>query len=288
MLHGVPTICNALLQMLDADPSKFDVSSLRAMMAGGAAVPEAMIRAFSERYGIRLIQGWGMTETSPVASISTLTESLEHVSSDEQYEIKARQGRPLPFVETRVRNEAGIAAWDGEAVGELEVRGPWVSRAYYDAPNMADRFTDDGWFRTGDIVSIDANGYIIIRDRAKDVIKSGGEWISSVALENMIMRHPAVVEAAVIGLRHPVWDERPLALVVTRPSSTCGADEILEHLAPHFPKYWLPSGVEFVDAIPRTSVGKFNKLAMREQYRDYFTTPAAPASAPARESQLTS
>jgi len=288
IVHGVPTVCNAMLQALDADRSKFDVSSLRAMMAGGAAVPEALIRAFADRHGIRLIQGWGMTETSPVASISTLTSSLEHVSEDARYRIQATQGRPLPFIETRVRGEAGIAPWDGETMGELEVRGPWVSRAYYDAPETADRFTDDGWFRTGDIVSIDSSGYILIRDRAKDLIKSGGEWISSVALENMIMRHPAVLEAAVIGLRHPVWDERPLALVVTRPSATCCAEEILEHLAPHFPKFWLPTGIELVAGIPRTSVGKFNKLAMREQYRDYFTTTSVPAQPSVRESQLTS
>src|SRR5262249_273896 len=158
------------------------------------------------------------------------------------------------------------------------VRGAWVSSAYYEAPETADRFTDDGWFRTGDIVSMDANGYIIIRDRSKDVVKSGGEWISSVALENMIMTHPAVLEPAVLGLRHPVWDERPRAVVVRRPSATCTAEDILCHLAPHFPKFWLPNGVEFVDAIPRTSVGKFNKLAMREQFREYFTAERMPAT----------
>jgi fatty-acyl-CoA synthase len=290
VITGVPTICNALLQTLDAEPGRFDTSSLRIITAGGAAVPEGLIRAFEERHHLRVLQGWGMTETSPVASLGTLTERLEHESADDRYRIRAMAGRPLPFVETRIRGESGqLLAWDGESMGELEVRGAWVSSSYYNAPETADRFTDDGWFRTGDIVSIDRNGYITIRDRSKDVIKSGGEWISSVGLENMIMRHPAVLEAAVIGLRHPKWDERPLALVVTKPSASCCAQDILQHLEPHFPKFWMPNGIEFVEAIPRTSVGKFNKLAMREQYRDYFTAASSSASSsPARDSQLTS
>jgi fatty-acyl-CoA synthase len=287
LVTGVPTICNALLQTLDNEPARYDLSSLRMIMAGGAAVPEGMIRSFETRHGIRLVQGWGMTETSPIASIATLPHAVDDVSEDERFRLRATQGRPLPFIETRVRGENGLLAWDGAAMGELEVRGPWVAAAYFDAPENDDRFTSDGWFRTGDIVSLDEHGHIIIRDRSKDVIKSGGEWISSVALENMIMRHPAVIEAAVVGLRHPQWDERPLALVVTKQDAACGADDIRAHLAPHFPKFWMPSGVEFVPAIPRTSVGKFNKLAIREQYRDYFL--AAIASDPARrESTLTS
>jgi fatty-acyl-CoA synthase len=287
MLAGVPTVCSALLQALDAEPRRFDTSSLRMMTAGGAAVPESLIRGFDERHGIVLRQGWGMTETSPVGSIGYLTGVLEDLDEDDRYHVRAYAGRPLPFIETRVRSETGLAPWDGVAMGELEVRGAWVSSAYYDAPETADRFTDDGWFRTGDIVSMDANGYIIIRDRSKDVIKSGGEWISSVALENMIMTHPGVLEAAVIGLRHPVWDERPLAVVVRRPSATCTAEDIVRHLEPHFPKFWMPSGVEFVDAIPRTSVGKFNKLKMREQFREYFTAERTPAT-PAFATQATS
>ena len=288
VITGVPTVCNAMLQALDAEPGRFDTSSLRIMTAGGAAVPESLIRGFEQRHGIVLQQGWGMTETSPVASIASLTGELEHLNENDRYRVRASQGRPLPFVETRVRAESGVLApWDGIAMGELEVRGPWVSSAYYDAPETADRFTADGWFRTGDIVSMDANGYIIIRDRSKDVIKSGGEWISSVGLENMIMTHPAVLEAAVVGLCHPRWDERPLAVVVKRPSATCTAHDIVCHLEPHFPKFWMPSAVEFVEAIPRTSVGKFNKLAIREQYRDYFMT-TVPTASPRLASQPTS
>ena len=275
VVAGVPTIANALLQTLDADPGRYDISSLRLLNLGGAAVPESLIRAFDERHGLRVQQGWGMTETSPVGSMATLTRALDHADDDTRYRHRASQGLPLPFVETRVCDEEGPLPWDGESMGELEVRGPWVSSAYYGAPEMADRFTADGWFRTGDIVTIDENGYIFIRDRSKDVIKSGGEWISSVALENAIMRHPAVLEAAVIGLRHPTWDERPLAVVVLRAGASCPAGELLRHLEPHFPKFWIPNAVEFVNAIPKTSVGKYNKRVMREQYRDYFI--AAPA-----------
>jgi fatty-acyl-CoA synthase len=286
VLTGVPTVCNGMLQALDAEPSRFDVSSLRRIICGGAAVPESMIRGF-DRHGIAMRQGWGMTETSPVGSLAYITGDLEERGTDDRYRVRATAGRPLPFFETRVRAESGLVAWDGVSMGELEVRGPWIANAYYESPETADRFTGDGWFRTGDIVSMDANGYIIIRDRSKDVIKSGGEWISSVGLENMIMAHPAVLEAAVIGLCHPKWDERPLALVVRRSSATCSAQDILCHLEPHFPKFWMPSGIEFVESIPRTSVGKFNKLAMREQYRDYFMAARSPAP-PALAAQPTS
>jgi fatty-acyl-CoA synthase len=251
------------------------------LVGGGASVPEGLIRAYEERHHLRLVQAWGMTEMSPLGSMATLTSALDDVADDARFALRATQGRPVPFVEIRARSEDGFVPWDGVAVGELEVRGPWVSGAYVDAPETSDRFTDDGWFRTGDIVSIDENAYIIIRDRSKDVIKSGGEWVSSVALENMIMRHPAVMEAAVVGLRHPAWDERPFALVVKRPEQECTASDILAHLAPHFPKWWMPNGIEFVSAIPRTSVGKFNKLAMRDQYRDYFTTTPELADASA-------
>lgn len=267
---GIPTIANGILQALDAAPGRHDVSSIRVLVCGGAPVPEAMIRAFDQRYGIRVVQGWGMTETAPLGSMSTLAASADDASADERYRLRASQGRPVPFIETRARNENGLVPWDGATLGELEVRGPWVSKGYYEAPESADRFTADGWFRTGDIVSIDGNGYVFIRDREKDLIKSGGEWVCSVALENAIMSHPAVLEAAVIGLRHPRWDERPLALVVTRDGTGCGAEEILSHLAPSFPKFWLPSAVEFVPALAKTSVGKFDKKAMRDQYQGYF------------------
>jgi fatty-acyl-CoA synthase len=227
-----------------------------------------------------------MTETSPVGSISYLTGELADAPADTQYAYRARAGRPLPLVEVRVRDETGVRPWDDSGMAELEVRGPWVAAAYYNAPETGDRFTKDGWFKTGDVASIDARGYIAIRDRAKDVIKSGGEWISSVALENAIMGMPTVAEAAVVGLSHPRWDERPLALVVLREGCVCTADAVREHLASQFPKWWLPDGVEFVPAIPKTSVGKFQKREIRDRYRDYFgqcVDPGAPvAAAPER------
>ncbi|MEO6877645.1 MAG: long-chain fatty acid--CoA ligase [Gemmatimonadaceae bacterium] len=268
---GVPTIWLALLQALDAAPGRYDLSAIRVLNAGGASTSEAMIRAFRERHGLLVVQGWGMTETSPVGTLATLTGELDAASADTQYRIRSTGGRLLPFMEARVRTDHGLAPWDGASMGELEVRGPWVAGTYYDAPQSDDRFTDDKWFRTGDVVTIDARGYVTIHDRAKDVIKSGGEWISPVALENALAKHPSVAEAAVVGLKHPVWDERPLALVVTRAGAACSAEELAEHLAPDFKKFWIPSAFEFVANIPRTSVGKVNKLAIREEYANYFT-----------------
>jgi fatty-acyl-CoA synthase len=253
------------------------------VLIGGAAVPESLIRAFAERHGISITQGWGMTETSPVGSTSNLTGDLAEADSSTQYAYRARAGRQLPLVEVRVRDESGVRPWDDSGMGELEVRGPFVAASYYDAPEAADRFTEDGWFKTGDMASIDSRGYIAIRDRSKDVIKSGGEWISSVALENAIMGIPSVSEAAVIGVPHPRWDERPLALVVVREGQICTPELVRARLAEQFPKWWLPDGVEFVEAIPKTSVGKFQKRAMRERYHDYYAhacDSAAPSSAP--------
>jgi len=284
---GVPTIWLGILQELDTNAAAYDLSALRNVMIGGAAVPESLIRAFAERHRIAITQGWGMTETSPVGSMSILTSDLEHADAQTQYTYRARAGRPLPLFEARVRDETGVRPWDDSGMAELEVRGPWVASAYYNAPETADRFTDDGWFKTGDIASINQRGYIAIRDRAKDVIKSGGEWISSVALENAIMAMPGVAEAAVVGIAHPRWDERPLALVVLREGSACTLQAIHEHLAPHFPKWWLPDGAEFVSAIPKTSVGKFQKREIRDRYRDYFAhcldatvPPASPIEGP--------
>jgi len=275
---GVPTIWMGILQELDQNAGRYDLSALKEVMIGGSAVPEALIRAFDERHGIPVIQGWGMTETSPVGSVSTLTSELENEDSSTQYAYRARAGRPLPLVEVRVRDDAGIRPWDDSGMAELEVRGPWVASAYYESSDSADRFTADGWFRTGDVASIDERGYIAIRDRSKDVIKSGGEWISSVALENAIMGMPEVAEAAVVGLAHPRWDERPLALVVLRAGHDCSADAVRAHLATRFPKWWLPDSVEFVSAIPKTSVGKFQKREIRERYHDLYTNTASSSS----------
>ncbi|HEY2073080.1 MAG TPA: long-chain fatty acid--CoA ligase [Gaiellaceae bacterium] len=263
---GVPTIWMGILQQLDANPGKWDLSAMKAMLVGGSAVPRAMIAAYEQRHGIKIVQGWGMTETSPVASTATLPHDLADVDQETRFDIESWAGMPLPFVEIRVRVGDEEVPWDGESMGELEVRGPWVASGYYDTPEQADRWTDDGWFRTGDIASIHPRGYIQIKDRSKDVIKSGGEWISSVELENAIMAHPAVAEAAVIAIPDDRWAERPLAAVVLREGASASADDLRDFLAPQFAKWWLPDRIEFITEIPKTSVGKFRKTALREQF----------------------
>ena len=266
---GVPTIWIGVLQFLDAHPGQYDLSNIRAMYVGGSAVPQALIEAFEQRYGLRIIQAWGMTEMAPLGSVAQLPTALTGASDAEKFQYRAKQGRPAPFVEIRARGDKGLVAWDGQTMGELEVRGPWVASGYYNCPDALDRFTGDGWFRTGDIVTIDESGTIQVQDRSKDLIKSGGEWISSVALECALMGHPAVAEAAVIPIAHPKWDERPLAAVVLKPGAEASAADLQAFLAPRFPKFWLPAAFEFIDAIPRTSAGKFKKSALREQFRNY-------------------
>ncbi len=264
---GVPTIWMGILQVLDAEPDRYDLSSLKGMLVGGSAAPRAMIAGFKERHGISICHGWGMTETSPVASVSDLPGDLRDADDETKLDHIAMQGLPLPFVEVRARDIDGHEIpWDGEAMGELEIRGPWVAASYYETPEQADRWTDDGWFRTGDIVSIDPRGFIAIKDRSKDVIKSGGEWISSVDLECELMAHPAVAEAAVIAIPDEKWTERPLAVVVLKPGATATPEELREHLAGSFVKFWLPDAFEFVDEIPKTAVGKFRKTALREMF----------------------
>jgi fatty-acyl-CoA synthase len=266
---GVPTIWMGVLQFLDAHPGEFDLSSIQAMYVGGSAVPQAMIEAFQRKYGLRIIQAWGMTEMSPLGTTGHLPSWLGDASDEARYAFRAKQGRPAPFVEIRGRNENGLIAWDGHTMGELEVRGPWIASAYYERPDCADRFTDDGWFKTGDIVTIDGDATITIQDRSKDLIKSGGEWISSVALECALMGHPAVAEAAVIPVTHPRWAERPLAAVVLKPGAEASPSDLRGFLAPQFPKFWLPDAFEFIDAIPRTSAGKFKKSELRERFKGY-------------------
>jgi fatty-acyl-CoA synthase len=215
-----------------------------------------------------------MTETSPVASVTDLPNDLRDADDETKVDFGAMAGLPLPLVEIRARGEDGnLIDWDGETMGELEVRGPWVAAAYYESPDSADRWTDDGWFRTGDIVAIHPRGFIQIKDRSKDVIKSGGEWISSVALENALMGHPAVAEAAVIAVPDDKWTERPLAAVVLKEGASADGDELREFLAPQFAKWWLPDRFEFVDEIPKTSVGKFRKTALRERFTGRATAP---------------
>ncbi len=271
---GVPTIWLGMLQILDDAPDRYDLSRVRSMVVGGSAAPPSMIEGFQNRHGLNVVHAWGMTEMSPMGTNSQLPERLLDASADEQFAYRATQGRPSPLVEIRGRDEDGLIPWDGQAMGELEVRGPWVARSYYESPEGAAAFTDDGWFRTGDIVSINPDCSMQLQDRAKDVIKSGGEWISSVALENALMGHPAVAEAAVIPCRHPKWDERPLAVAVLKPGQNATPDELKAFLKPQFAKWWLPDDVVMVDEIPRTSAGKFLKSALREQFKDHYTKAA--------------
>jgi fatty-acyl-CoA synthase len=263
---GVPTIWLGMLQMLDADPGRWDLSHMKGMLVGGSAVPRAMIAAYKERHDLNVVQGWGMTETSPVASVTDFVGDIRHTDPDTKYDYTAMAGLPLPFVDVRVMAGDDEVPWDAESMGELEVRGPWVASAYYDDEELKDRWTSDGWFRTGDIVSMHPRGFIQIKDRSKDVIKSGGEWISSVDLENAIMAHPAVAEAAVIAVPHEKWAERPLAVVVLKEGQSATEDELRDFLAPKFAKWWLPDRFEFVSEIPKTAVGKFKKTALREQF----------------------
>jgi acyl-CoA synthetase (AMP-forming)/AMP-acid ligase II len=263
---GVSTIWLGILQLLDRHPDAYDLSSMRQMNVGGSAAPEGMIRGFQQRHGLYVVHGWGMTETSPVGTVAPLPSELREAPEDERYRYRAKQGLPMPFVEIRIRGEEGIAPWDGESMGELEIRGPWVASEYYDSPESSEKFTEDGWLRTGDISTIDQRGYMEIKDRAKDLIKSGGEWISSVALENTLMQHEAVAEAAVIAVSHPKWQERPLAVVVRKEGASATQEELISYLEPRFAKWWLPDAVEFVEEIPKTSVGKFKKNELRERF----------------------
>jgi acyl-CoA synthetase (AMP-forming)/AMP-acid ligase II len=260
---GVPTIWNDVLHVAEND-SAADFSSLRAILAGGAAVPRYLIEGFRDRYGLRVIQGWGMTETSPLAAVAIPPAGTPR-DQEIDYEVKA--GRVVAGVELRVVNDEGdVVARDGKTVGEFEIRGPWITGSYFgvDAP---ERF-HDGWLKTGDIGTLDAEGFMVISDRSKDVIKSGGEWISSVDLESNVMAHPDVFEAAVIAVPDAKWDERPLCCVVLRPEATTSAEELRDFLAPRVAKWWLPEHWCFVESIPKTSVGKFDKKVLRARYAE--------------------
>jgi fatty-acyl-CoA synthase len=262
---GVPTVWMAMLNAIEAEPDRWDLSSIHRLLVGGSAVPKSMIEGY-QRHGLSILQGWGMTETSPLASSSVLPQELDDAPPEEQFEYRARQGVPQPFVEIRARGDDGeLIEWDDKAIGELEVRGPFVASAYFKGQG-ADKFTDDGWFQTGDVVRIDARGCIRITDRTKDLVKSGGEWISSVDMENLLMGHPAVVEAAVIAVPDERWSERPMAVVVLREGAEATPEELREHLSGHFAKWQLPERVEYVEEIPRTATGKFKKTALREQF----------------------
>ncbi len=265
---GVPTVWLSILEHLDEQGAEYDLEALGMMLVGGAAAPPAMIDAFEKRHGLQVVHAWGMTETSPLGSVAHIGPKNDSLDDAGRLALRATQGRMAPLVEIRARGADGFVPWDGESVGELEVRGPWVASSYYDNDQGDEAFTEDGWFRTGDIVKINPDGYIEITDRAKDVIKSGGEWISSIAVENALMGHPHIAEAAVIGVPHPRWIERPIAIIVAgeKPPTL---DEIRRYLAPHFASWWLPDALEFVDELPRTSTGKFKKSTLREKFADY-------------------
>lgn len=264
---GVPTIWVGILEALRKEPDRWRLPAMK-MLVGGAAAPESLIRGLDE-FGLEVIHGWGMTETSPIGTVSVIKSTLVDRPEDERYAIRAKQGLPLPFVDVRVMGDEGEASWDGTTMGELQVRGPWVAGSYHNLPEEQDKWTEDGWFRTGDVAAIDPEGYVHITDRIKDLIKSGGEWISSVELENALMGHPAVKEAAVIAIPHPKWGERPLAAVVCREGASVSSKALREFLAPKFAKWWIPDAFTFVDEIPRTSTGKFQKRALREQFKDW-------------------
>jgi fatty-acyl-CoA synthase len=263
---GVPTIWIGLLNVLEKE--LVDLSALRAIYCGGSAVPRSLIEGL-QRKNLNIVQAWGMTETSPLASVSKLRSYQLDLPLDEQFRIRAKQGTVIPGVDFRVVDlETGQEVpWDGETYGELQVRGPWIARAYYKDSESSAKFAE-GWLRTGDVAVVDEDGVIQLVDRTKDLVKSGGEWISSVELEGMIMGHSKVLEACVIGVPDPKWDERPLAFVVAKPDFTeqINKEEIIDYLRPHVAKWWLPDDVVFVDAIPKTSVGKFDKKVLRSQY----------------------
>jgi acyl-CoA synthetase (AMP-forming)/AMP-acid ligase II len=272
---GVPTLWLAVLQTLEREPKRFRLAPGMRLIVGGSAAPEALIRAF-DRFGITVIHAWGMTETSPGCAAGLLKPTMTDLDEDERYALRAKQGYPALFVDARVIAENGeeVPA-DGVAMGELQVRGPYIAGSYYHGGREPDKFTADGWLRTGDVATVDAEGYIKITDRTKDLIKSGGEWISSVDLENALMGHPAVAEAAVVAIPHPKWDERPLAVIALKPGKKATGGEIAKFLEGRFAKWWLPDDYVFVDAIPRTSTGKFLKLKLRDAYRDRFAAPRA-------------
>ncbi|MDQ1368487.1 MAG: hypothetical protein QOF20_840, partial [Acidimicrobiaceae bacterium] len=264
---GVPTIWMGVLPLLEGR----DLSALTRIACGGSAVPKALSEAYRAKIGMPILQAWGMTETSPVATACGQRSTFEGRSEDELADLRSMQGVSLPCVDLRIVEPGSTdeLPWDGEASGEIQVRGPWIARDYYDDPRSGESFTDDGWLRTGDVGTITPEGYVRLVDRTKDLIKSGGEWISSVALENEIMSHPAVAEAAVIGIADERWQERPLACVVLKPDATVTEEELLDWLRPKVPRWWVPDGCVFIDEVPKTSVGKFSKKTLRDSYADY-------------------
>jgi len=265
---GVPTIWLGIRECVDANPGKWPLQPGLRMVVGGSAAPEQLIRDF-DRLGMRIVHAWGMTETSPIATVSRLTPALAAADLDAQYKARATQGLPVPLVELRVVNEQGVVPRDDATSGEVQVRGPWITGSYLNG-ETPDRWTADGWFRTGDVAKQTGHGYTQLTDRIADLIKSGGEWIATIELENALMGHPAIKEAAVIGVPHPKWSERPIAAVVLKPGASATPEELRAFLAPRFEKFWLPDAFVFVESIPRTSAGKFKKSELRAQFKGHF------------------
>jgi fatty-acyl-CoA synthase len=264
---GVPTIWFGIQQALEREPGRWRLPNMR-MVVGGSAAPEALIRGM-DRLGLRVIQGWGMTETSPVGTFNFAKRDIATLDGDASIALRAKQGVPLPYFEVRAIADGREVPWNGVTMGELEVRGPWVAASYHELPDAARQWSADGWFRTGDIVTIDAAGYVKITDRIKDLVKSGGEWVSSIDLENALISHPSVQEAAVIAIPHPKWGERPLAIVVPASGERVTEDALNEHLVSRVAAYARPEGYVFVEELPRTSTGKVLKAALRERYKGW-------------------
>jgi fatty-acyl-CoA synthase len=264
---GVPTVWHSILEYLDRNPGRWKLPSLR-ILIGGAAPSLALIQRLRQ-YGWSMVQGWGLTESSPQATTSQVKAHMKNWSEERQCEIKAQAGIPVPFVETRVVNEQGEVPWDGETMGEVQLRGPWVAASYYNLPAESDKWTTDGWFRTSDVGTMNDEGYLRIVDRTKDLIKSGGEWISSVDLENALVAHPKIREAAVIAVAHPKWQERPVAVIVADDGARLSAEALREFLSPKFAKWQLPDAFVFVEELPHTSTGKLLKAELRRRFRDW-------------------
>lgn len=266
---GVPTIWLGLLNELEN--GSYDTSSLRAILCGGSAAPRGIIKAFEKKFGIPFLHAYGMTETTPIATISRLKSYQNDLDDEDMLDVRSKQGLLVPGLEMKVIGANGEVAWDGSEMGELLLRGPWIADEYYMDERSSDAFRD-GWLYTGDVATVDEEGVVKLVDRTKDLIKSGGEWISSVDLENALMSHEGVFEASVIAIPHSQWQERPLACVVLKPAfqGKVSKEDLLEFLAPQFAKWWLPDDIVFMEEIPKTSVGKFLKRALREQLKDHL------------------
>ena len=263
---GVPTIWMGVLDELDGR----DLSALRAIPCGGSAVPKVLSEGYRAKTGLPIMQAWGMTETSPVATVASVKSNLMDRSDEELADLRTTVGLPQMLVDLRIVDpEGNLVPGDGETSGELQAAGPWIARTYYNDDRAEESFTQDGWLRTGDVATVDGEGYVRIVDRTKDVVKSGGEWISSVELENELMAHPKVAEAAVIGMPHPKWGERPMACVVLKPGEEATREELLDFLQDKVAKWWLPDDVVFIDEVPKTSVGKFSKKDLRQRFEGH-------------------